>query len=118
MKILKHLSDSFIRRVPVRNKLLGIKDYDYTTPELSFTDHVATRFEVNLVADLVGPIEANHELRKRAVYMFQQELYGEVVTELRELLRDLYLEDSYRGPDDPVLARIRNLEQKLTGINL
>ena len=78
--------------------------------------NISVIFEVLLRAEMSGPINELPELRKRAARMFAHEIYGDVLSELRELRRELWVEGHYRADDDPVLTRFAALENKLKGL--
>lgn len=115
MKVLDHIIDVVVRRVPVRRSLLSVTETVADEPRLNVDHHVRLRFELALRTEMTGPIEATSVMRRRATRMFLHELYGEVADELIEVLRLLYGEDYYRTPDDPVMSRLSALVGKLRG---
>ena len=83
---------------------------------LTVDNHVSYRFEVTVGMEITGPTEAASELRLRAARAIAHEVYGEVLTELRELRRELWQEQQYRAANDPVLTRLAALEDRLNGL--
>ena len=115
MKVLDHITDAVVRRVPVRRSLLSITETVTDEPRLNVDHHVRLRFEIALRQEMTGPIEATSVMRRRATRLFLHEHYGDVADELIEVLRQLYGEDHYRAPDDPEMSRLSALVGKLRG---
>lgn len=115
MKLLKRLTHTILRRVPV-HEAPQITMRAITEPsQLRMTpDHCRYRFSVELWAETTGPSAALDEMRRRALRILLRELYGEVADEIHLTLRDLMQEEHYRPNDDPVLTRLNALLRKLS----
>ena len=120
MKLLDAIQQRILGRVAHLPKLPPLTSYNETadsdSPSLDAKSLVRYRFEVRVGLDQTGPAEAESELRRRAARAIAHEVYGEVLTELRELRRELWQEEHYREANDPVLTRLAALEDKLSGL--
>lgn len=120
MKLLDAIQQRILGRVVHLPSLPPLTSYNETVDSDSTILHVESlvryRFEVTVGLEITGPTEAASELRHRAARAIAHEVYGEVLTELRELRRELWQEQRYRAGDDPVLTRLAALEDKLNGL--
>ena len=115
MKILDNITDTVVRRVPLRRPLMAFTEAVEETPQLHLDHHIRLRMDLVLRMEMTGPVEATGVMRRRAAHMFLHELYGEVADELTHVLCLLYDEDQYRAPDDPVLVKLSAMLDKLRG---
>lgn len=117
MKLLNAIQQRVLGRVAHLPPLTSYNETaDSDSPSLDAKSLVRYRFEVRVGLDVTGPTEAASELRRRAARAIAHEIYGEVLTELRELRRELWQEEHYRDANDPVLTRLAALEDKLSGL--
>lgn len=119
MKIIKDIQDSVIGRVPITRPLMKYTETAETDERhLHVETHERRRMEIKLEVVMIAPPDATQELRRRAARLFLHELYGEVADEIHAVLRDLYQQEPYHAPGDPVAARLHSLLAKLEGWNL
>ena len=120
MRLLDAIQQRVLGQVAHLPNLPPLTSYDESvssdSPFLAMDHHVRYRFEVTVGLEITGPTEAASELRHRAARAIAHEVYGEVLTELRELRRELWQEQQYRAGNDPVLTRLAALEDKLNGL--
>lgn len=117
MKLLDAIQHRVLGRVAHLPPLTSYNEtVDSDSLSLDAESHVRYRFEVRVGLEVTGPTEAASELRLRAARAIAHEVYGEVLTELRELRLELWREEHYREANDPVLTRLAALEDKLTGL--
>lgn len=120
MKLLDAIQQRVLGRVAHLLDLPPLTSYNETVDSdslfLEAESHVRYRFEVTVGLEITGPTEAASELRLRAARAIAHEVYGEVLTELRELRRELWQEQHYREANDPGLTRLAALEDKLNGL--
>ena len=118
MKILQHIQDYVLGRVRAPHPLMTYAETVSEEPRMHVETHLRHRMEIKLAVDMTSPSDDTQELRRRAARMFLHELYGEVAYELRAVLRDLYQEQQYRAPDNPVMVRLQNLVKEMEGWNV
>lgn len=118
MKVLQHIQDSVLGRVRAPRPLMHYTESVSEELRLHAETHLRHRLEIKLAVDMTAPSDDTQELRRRAARMFLHELYGEVADEIHAVLRDLYQEQQYRAPDDPVLTRLSKLVKDLEGWNV
>lgn len=118
MKILQHIQDSVLGRVRAPRPLMSYTEAISEESRMHAETHLRHRMEIKLRVDMTGPSDDTQEMRRRAARMFLHELYGEVADELRAVLRDLYQEQHYRAPDDPVMVRLQKLVENMEGWTL
>jgi hypothetical protein len=120
MKLLDAIQQRVLGRVAHLPDLPPLTSYNETVNSdslfLDAESHVRYRFEVRVGLEVTGPTKDASELRRRAARAIAHEVYGEVLTELRELRRELWQEQQYRAGNDPVLTRLAALEDKLSGL--
>ena len=117
MKLLNAIQQRVLGRAARLSPLTSYNETaDSDSPSLDAQSLVRYRFEARVGLEMTGPAEAESELRRRAARAIAHEVYGEVLTELRELRRELWQEEHYREANDPVLTRLAALEDKLTGL--
>ena len=117
MKLLDAIQQRVLGRVAHLPPLTSYNETaDSDSPSLDAQSLVRYRFEARVGWEMTGPAEAESELRRRAARAIAHEVYGEVLTELREMRRELWQEEHYRDANDPVLTRLAALEDKLSGL--
>jgi len=112
MKMLDRLTHSILRRVAVVSPLVSYQETALPVNAV-LADVNRYAFELTLRAEITGRPDDLPEIRRRALRMLSHELYGEVADEVNQVLRDLYTENTYRAPNDPVSSRLSDLAHKL-----
>jgi len=112
MKIIDKLTHAVLRRVAVVSPLVSYRESAAPSSDLG-PEVNRYRFEATLRVEMTGRPEDLPEMRRRAARMLLHEIYGDVTAEIDEALRDLWTEEGYRPPNDPVSSRLLDLVNKL-----
>jgi hypothetical protein len=116
MKIFQAMEAARGRQVPVIPRFARMEaDCSGALPDpKGHPNRFLWRYGVQLYCMFVGPEEAEEHLAQQARRMIAREVYGDVRDDLFELMR-LLTEENYRASDDPVMAHITGMLQKMAG---
>lgn len=115
MKVFEAITAKRLKRVPPTGRFAHIEaEYDVAPVQGGEPDHFQWKYGIQLRCSFVGPEEASEHALKQARRLIAKELYGEVENELLALMRTL-MEEQYRPADDPAMAIITDLLNRIRG---
>jgi hypothetical protein len=115
MKLLAAIQAKRLKQVPAPvGRFARIEPQHEVMPDPNRPGHFQWKFGVELFCVFSGPEDAREHLAKQAMRLIAQEAYGEIATDLMELVRIL-MEEQYRADGDPTLQAIENMLRKIRG---